>query len=72
MDRIECAADLSKEGKWACPSLRSSNLYSGAVEKGMEEIWQRAPNLRARLMEEYSAQGTPLFSFCGTHSSIVT
>jgi hypothetical protein len=57
---------LNKEARFGPPKLKAELLWAGAVEKGMEEIWKRAPNLRQQLMHEYGASGTQLFSYSGT------
>jgi hypothetical protein len=60
---------LAKEARFGAPSRKSEVLWDGAVEKGVEEIWKRAPNLRQQLIHEYHASGTQLFSYSGAPPS---
>lgn len=61
-----CLAGLATGQRVAPPELQKSSLQRGAVLEGMEEVWKRVPNLRQRMVAEYAARSTPLFSFTGT------
>jgi hypothetical protein len=62
---------LAKDAWFPPPVAKRELLQRGAVEEGFEEVWKRAPNLRKRLLDEYEAAGTPVYSYAGAALALI-
>lgn len=61
-------AGLNQSGAFLSLALDAHVLYLGAYE-GLSSIWSRFPHLREHLVQDYQANGKPLFSFTGASAA---